>query len=315
MATFSIEPSQETVHGNFSREHAPILTIDSGDTVVFRTLDAGWQTKHRTTPDEEPLRLQLEDGDKRKDNGHCLCGPVAIRGAKPGMTLEIRIDEIVTGSWGWTGSGGWPHRVHTRLGTDKHEAKLVWQLANGEGTSHLGHKIKLRPFMGVMGMPPDEDGFHSTAPPRFCGGNMDCKELIAGTSLYLPVPVEGALFSVGDGHAVQGDGEACVTAIECPMERVVLTFVLHPAMRIAAPMARIGDAWLTMGLDEDLNEASLKAVEGMLDLLQEKNEGLDRSMALAVASLAVDLRVTQIVNGVQGVHAILRDDAIRFPAT
>jgi acetamidase/formamidase len=179
------------------------------------------------------------------------------------------------------------------------------------GTNQHGHTIALKPFMGVMGMPPDEAGFLSTAPPRYCGGNLDCKELVAGTTLYLPIAVHGGLFSVGDGHAVQGDGEVCVTAIECPMERVSLTFSLQESQTIATPRARVKDGWITLGLDEDLDEACFKALEEMLNLMGELH-GLDRKTALGLASLAVDMRITQIVNGTQGVHAVLRDDALRL---
>jgi acetamidase/formamidase len=128
------------------------------------------------------------------------------------------------------------------------------------GTSDKGHKVALRPFMGVMGMPPDEAGIHSTFPPRFCGGNMDCKELIAGSTLYLPIPIKSGLFSVGDGHAVQGDGEVGVPAIECPMEVVDLTFFVREDVKINMPRAKTPTAWVTMGLHEDINEASIIAL-------------------------------------------------------
>lgn len=315
MPTFHVEPTRATLHGNFSRDHAPILTVGSGDTVVFRTLDGGWHGKPLLGPDDADEHFAYGPADDKRGDGHALCGPVFVTGAEPGATLEIRIDEVIPGNWGWTNSGGWPHRVHERLGTDKTGTKLVWSLdpEKGLGLNQYGHEVSLRPFMGVMGMPPAEPGLHSTVPPRMTGGNLDCKELVTGTSLFLPVAVTGGLFSVGDGHAVQGDGEACVTAIECPMERVALTFFVRPEMRIRSPRARLDGAWMTMGLHEDLDEACLCALEAMVDLMQELRAELDRATALALASLAVDLRVTQIVNDVQGVHAILRDDAIRYP--
>jgi len=161
-----------------------------------------------------------------------------------------------------------------------------------------------------MGMPPDEPGKHPTPPPRYCGGNIDCKELTAGSSLFLPIPVEGGLFSVGDGHAAQGDGEVSVLAIECPMERVELTFQLHPEMALTMPRIRTPNAWMTLGFHEDLLEATYLALEGMLTLISEQY-GVDRRNALALASVVVDMRVTQIVNGVRGAHAVLADGAIR----
>jgi acetamidase/formamidase len=172
-----------------------------------------------------------------------------------------------------------------------------------------GRRIKLNPFMGVMGVAPPEPGVHTTTPPRVWGGNIDCKELVAGTTLYLPIGVEGALFSVGDGHAAQGDGEVCGTAVECAVRRVDLTFGVRDDMKLTAPRARTKDAWLTFGFDEDLNKASLMALNGVLDLIQERRK-VDRQEALAIASIAADLRITQIVNIAQGVHCVLRDDGL-----
>jgi acetamidase/formamidase len=161
----------------------------------------------------------------------------------------------------------------------------------------------------VLGMPPPEPGRHSTGPPRKWGGNIDCKELVAGTTLYLPIPVDGALFSAGDGHAAQGDGEVSGTAIECPVERAVLTLDLSD-LDLRTPIARTAEAWIAFGFDEDLDLAAEQAMATMLDLM-ERELDLDRNYAMALASVAVDLRVTQIVNGAKGVHAVLRDDAIR----
>ena len=156
-------------------------------------------------------------------------------------------------------------------------------------------------------MPPDEPGTHTTEPPRASGGNIDCKELVAGTTLYLPIPVDGALLSAGDAHALQGDGEVCGTAIETT-SRAQLTVDVRDDMELEWPVARTGDAWLAFGFDRDLGRAAEIAVEGMLLLLQ-REHGLQRDDALGLASVAVDLRVTQIVNDVKGVHCVLRDDA------
>jgi acetamidase/formamidase len=168
--------------------------------------------------------------------------------------------------------------------------------------------MRLSPFLGVLGMPPDEPGRHSTGPPRRSGGNIDCKELVAGTTLYLPISVDGALFSAGDGHGAQADGEASGTAIECPVERAQLTLELSD-LELRSPIARTPDSWIAFGFDDDLDLAAEEAMATMLDLM-ERERGWDRGYALALASLAVDLRVTQIVNGAKGVHAVLRDDAI-----
>ena len=151
---------------------------------------------------------------------------------------------------------------------------------------------------------------HSTIPPRRWGGNIDCKELVAGTTLYLPIPVDGALVFAGDGHGAQGDGEVSGTAIECPLERATLTLDVEDRDLLGSPIARTADSWLAFGFDEDLDAAAEQATETMLDLM-ERELAVSRPEARALASVTVDLRVTQVVNEVKGVHAVLRDDAIR----
>ncbi len=160
-------------------------------------------------------------------------------------------------------------------------------------------------------MPPPEPGEHSTGPPRRVGGNIDCKLLVAGTTLFLPIGVDGALLSAGDGHGAQGDGEVSGTAIECPFERAQLTLDLRADLDLRMPIARTSDAWVTFGFDDDLDVAASLATETMLDLI-EREHRLDRAYALALASVAVDLHVTQVVNGAKGVHAVLRDDVLQF---
>jgi len=159
-------------------------------------------------------------------------------------------------------------------------------------------------------MPPDESGIWSTIPPRRWGGNIDCKLLVAGSTLFLPIANDGALLSVGDGHAAQGDGEVSGTAIECPLESAQITVDVRDDLDLRMPIARTADAWLAFGFDPDLDIAAEHAVETMLDLM-ERELDTDRKHALALASVAVDLVVTQVVNEAKGVHAILRDDAIR----
>ena len=158
-------------------------------------------------------------------------------------------------------------------------------------------------------MPAPERGRQSTTPPRRWGGNIDCKELVAGSTLYLPIPVDNALLMAGDGHGAQGDGEVSGTAIECPLERATLTLEVNDR-ELHSPIARTADSWLAFGFDEDLGAAAEQATETMLDLM-EHELGASRREALALASVAVDLRVTQVVNQVKGVHAVLSDDAIR----
>ncbi len=312
MATYRLEPELHTLHAYFSAERAPILTIDPGDSVIYRTLEAGWHVEPYVGGDyKDVARFPGYDAEVH-GRGHALIGPIAVRGAHPGMTLAVRINEVTPASWGSTLAGGWKSSVNQRYGIEDRGIVHAWAMDAQTmiGRNHLGHTVALRPFMGVMGMPPPEAGRHPTAPPRVWGGNMDCKELIAGTTLYLPIPVEGALFSTGDGHGVQGDGEVSITAIECGMERVDLTFDLRDDFPISTPHAHTAAGWLTMGFGATLDDATYAALEAMFALMQKQYQ-LERLDAIALASLTVDLRVTQIVNGVVGVHAILPHGAIR----
>lgn len=312
MTLHHIEPERRTLHGHFSRDLAPVLSVDPGDKVRYRTLDAGWGLE----PFQEGMttRQLFEPRQPGLDDGHALCGPVEVRGALPGMTLAVQVGEIVPGAWGFTGTGGpSPNGLNRYLGVEEGGRRILsWSLDAERmvGRSASGHSVALRPFMGVMGLPPAEPGVHSTSPPRIWGGNLDCKLLGSGSTLYLPVSVPGALFSVGDGHGAQGDGEVSGTAIECPIERLDLTFDLREDSTLTAPRAKTPDAWLTFGLHEDLNEAMRLALADMLTLLSNLLR-VDRKEALALASVSVDLRVTQVVNGVCGVHAVLPHGAVQ----
>jgi acetamidase/formamidase len=274
---------QANLRGHFSRELDPVLTIDPGDSVRFSVPNAGWFVSR----DE-----QIASRDPEIDTGHALAGPIAVRGALSGQTLAVTVDEVVPGSWGVTHAEP-SHRID-------------WELGDGIGRTG-GRRVRLAPFLGVIGMPPPEPGVHSTIPPRRWGGNIDCKALVAGTTLYLPIPVDGALWSAGDGHAAQGDGEVSGTAIESPVA-AQLTIDIRDDLPLGWPAARIDGAWATFGFDEHLGVAARIAVDGMLDLM-EREHGLGRPDALALASVVVDLHVTQVVNQVLGVHAVLQDDA------
>ena len=228
------------------------------------------------------------------------------------MTLAVTIGELVPGDWGWTDAGGWdaPHNRRLRM-VDTPTTTLRWKLDRAARTAvdQHGHIAALRPFLGVLGMPPDEPGFHSTAPPRLTGGNLDCRELVSGSTLYLPIAVRGGLFSAGDGHGAQGDGEVSGTAIECPMEVAELTLQLYDDVRLVTPRAETPAGWITFGFHRSVDEALTIALDAMLDLLGEQL-GVERGEALALASVVTHLRVTQIVNGVCGVHALLPRNAL-----
>jgi acetamidase/formamidase len=276
---------EATLHGYFSSVLSPVLTVDPGDSVRFQSLNAGWNWDFES---------EFVERDKELHNGHALSGPVEVRGARAGQTLAVHIDEVTPRPWGVTFADG---------------DRFAWTLEGGSATDEHGKTVSLAPFLGVIGMPPPEPGIHPTGPPRKWGGNIDCKLLVAGSTLYLPVPVDGALLSAGDGHAAQGDGEVSGTAIECPLERAQLTLEVRD-LELRSPIARTADAWVAFGFDEDLDLAAEHATATMLDLMV-RELGLERSHALALASVAVDLHVTQVVNGVKGVHAVLRDGAIR----
>jgi acetamidase/formamidase len=273
----------EHLHGRFSRDLEPVLSIEPGDSVRIAVPDAGWSL-------DSGERLLARD--PKRDTGHALAGPIEVMAAQAGQTLTVHIDEVQTGQSGVTLTEP-PHLIR-------------WELEGGVGRG-AGRAVRLAPFLGVLGMPPAEPGSHSTIPPRPCGGNIDCKELVAGTTLFLPIPLDGALFSAGDGHAAQGDGEVAGTAIECPVE-AQLTLDVRDDIELSWPIARTADAWLTFGFDRDLGRAARIAVDGMLDLM-ERELRIPRSDALAFASVVVDLRVTQLVNDVLGVHAVLGNDA------
>ena len=277
---------RRTLHGHFSRGLAPIVTVDPGDSIVFACPNAAWRLDDAET---------FEPRDEELDAGHALVGPIEVRGATKGKTLVVHIDAVRPGTFGETFG---------------HRQRVLWTLEGNTAVDERGTRVALAPFLGVIGMPPDEPGIHSTGPPRTCGGNIDCKELVAGTTLYLPISVDGGHLSVGDGHGAQGDGEASGTAIECFVERAQLTVDISD-LQLRTPIARTPTAWIAFGFDEDLDLAAESAMATLLDLM-ERELSLDRSYGLVLASVAVDLRVTQIVNGVKGIHAVLADDAIRM---
>ena len=311
MAEHYLRPEIGNVVDVFSPGQAPALSVDPGDAVTVVSLDASGHLERQRTPGEQRPTLIP------KARGHCLTGPIEVRGAQPGMTLAVGLRSIDPGDWGWTVAAATDTPLNRRLGLgDVAPAWLLWELQwdpvtkSGTGRNNRGHQVPLTPFMGVIGLPPAEPGEHPTIPPRLVGGgNIDCRSLVAGSTLYLPVTVPGALLSLGDGHAAQGDGEVSGTAIECPMTTTVLVDLVddRPVSTIHAdtPTERI-----TFGFDPDLNEAMAQALSAMLDWMQSLFE-LDRPTALALASPSVDLRITQVANEVWGVHAVLARDAIQ----
>jgi acetamidase/formamidase len=282
--------------------------VDPGDSVRFSTLDAFWFAG--------PSIGGSLDGRPRSEHhregyGHALVGPIAVRGAEPGMVLEVRVDAIVPGRWGTTVAGGWPSVFNQRYGEVEGRAGHAWDLdpVAMTGRNQFGHTVALRPFLGVMGMPPAEPGEHSTTPPRSHGGNLDCKELVAGSTLYLPIPVAGGLFSAGDGHAAQGDGEVDQTAIETSLRgRVKLT--VRKGMTLKWPRAETPTHFISMGTDVDLTQATRVAIQEMIDFIV-STKGLDKHAAYQLTSIAGDVAITQLVDGTMGVHVKLPKEIFR----
>ena len=304
MTFHRLEPTPDAVVNAFSAGHRPALTIDPGDTVEIRSLDAVGYLKRQEFPGDEgqPRMFSGQFG------GHCVNRPIAVRGAAPGDMLAVRIVSLTPDDWGWTSSPSVPDSaVLRRLGlVGAERAWLLWEIDGPAGTATANGKYtrSLAPFLGVTGVAPAGPGEHSTVPPRAeAGGNIDCKELTAGSTLYLPVNVDGGLLYLGDGHAAQGDGESCGTAIECGMttEAVVSLAAGRPLASVHAetPAGRV-----TFGFSEDLNEAMGDALDAMVTWLATLYD-TSRAEALALASTCVDLRVTQVANVTWGVHALL----------
>ena len=302
--TLHVTPS--TVQwGFFAADGKPVLTVKSGDVVTMDTICAIDELEKLGAAPDDPMRELKEIEAKVTDKGpgpHVLTGPVAIQGALPGDVLEIEILEIrLRSPYGWM-------QIDPQAGSLPEEfpylrSKLVpLDDRNKVAEFAPGIRIPVRPFFGVLGVAPPE-GRLSSGPPAYNGGNMDNKWLVAGTKLYLPVQVPGALFSAGDGHAAQGDGEVCVTAIETNLTGV-FRLTVRKDMKLRWPRAETPTHYITMGLHEDLNEAARRAAKEMVDYLVTER-GLSRDDAYMLTSAAVDLHVTQIVDHVKGVHAML----------
>lgn len=317
MAVHRIEPTPETTHGQFSPNFQPALTVDPGDVVHIHTLDVTWGLENHVAVGRSRAKLARPPGDPRYD-GPALTGPIAVRGAEPGMTLRVDIIDVRLSPWGWTFAGGpgvFNKRLNNALGISDSPSELItWQVVQeedgrGSAINQMGHSVRLLPFAGTMGLAPAAPGLHSGWTPGWTGGNMDCKELTAGSTLFLPVATQGGLLSAGDGHACQGDGEVGGMAIECRMAPLTVRLDLVSDMPIRSPHIRTRDAWVVLGFGEDLEAATHMALDGATTLV-ERRLAVSRAVAFALAGVAVDLRITQIVNGAYGVHAVLRDGAL-----
>ncbi len=313
MATHRLAATPETVRwGTFDAAYKPLITINSGDTVVLECVSGGLEVM---PPPASGLRIPpalaaIHAANIPRVGGHILTGPVAVTGAQPGDMLEVHIDRIELGAdWGYCGfrpllgtlPEDFPERFLSHIPVDRacRAARLPW-----------GTELALAPFFGVMGVAPQPNyGTISTKEPREHGGNLDNKELGEGATLYLPVWVEGANFSAGDGHGVQGDGEVCINALEICLTGT-FTLTLHKgggprAPLLSYPRAETATHYITMGMNEDLDLAMKQALREMIAFITSRTN-LSRNEAYQFCSLAVDFHVTQTVNGEKGIHGLLR---------
>jgi acetamidase/formamidase len=238
-------------------------------------------------------------------SGHLLVGPIFVEGAEPGDTLEVRILHVIPRiPYGMT--SGAPGRGGLADVVPRPFAKVIHlDLERNAAIFDHNVEIPLGPFMGVMATcPPESEGpYPKSSPPGAFGGNLDCKELVAGSTLYLPVFRSGALFYTGDSHAAQGDGEVTITAVETA-NTCTLQFIVHKGKKLAAPRAETPMHYLAFGLDPDLGKAMHRAILETIDFLKEK-QGYDFFDAYALASIGVDFRVTQVVDGTLGIHSMI----------
>ena len=312
MALHQVAATPSTVRwGTFSSAYAPVVTIASGDTVVLECVSGGPDAmppagSGMVVP---PALAAIHAANLPRAGGHIVTGPVAVAGAEPGDMLEVRIDKIELGAdWGFCGfrplAGTLPLDFKAPFLTH-----IPVDRARGVCRMPYGVELTLAPFFGVMGVaPPPAYGTISTVQPREHGGNLDNKELIAGTTLFLPVHAAGALFSAGDGHGVQGDGEVCINALEICLTGS-FTLILHKKTGTDAllsyPRAETKTHFITMGMHEDLDQAMQQALRQMIGFICSRSN-LSREQAYQFCSLAVDFRVTQTVNGEKGIHGMLR---------
>ncbi|HET9456874.1 MAG TPA: acetamidase/formamidase family protein [Candidatus Limnocylindrales bacterium] len=298
VAVHRLAATDNAVHFAWSGGLPPALTVEPGDRVVVetRTGDDG-----QLAPGMGPDALDTFDFSRL----HALTGPIAVRGARPGDWLAVHVEEIATGPWGFIlqrpGAG-------VLRGFDPYlrflDLEGVDAIRFGAGVT-----IPIRPFLGVMGVAPSGADVRTIEPGRH-GGNIDCRELTAGSTLYLPIQVPDALFSCGDGHAAQGDGEVCVTAVECALTARLRFDLVQPRLQLADPIAETAEGWITIGAAPTVEEAAAAAVAAMVELLAATGS-MTRADAYALCSAAVDVRINQLVNGgMCGVRAVLRRDVM-----
>ena len=306
--------SPETVVvGNYWSESKPVLTIKSGDTVTVETVGTASVAaleRLNVPGDQIPESLRAITramADKTLDRGpggHILTGPIFVEGAEPGDVLEVHIDEIAM-------PVPWAHNSFSPTsGFLKDEFKQSYGRIIKLDREHMmalfapGISIPLHPFFGSMGVaPPPAAGRISSAPPGIHAGNLDNRNLVSGSTLFIPIHVKGALFQVGDGHAGQGDGEVDITAMETPLTGT-FRLVVRKDIHLIWPRAETPTHFIVMGTDEDLTVAAQIAVREMVEFLVTAR-GLSREEAYVLSSIAADFEITQLVDGKKGVHGMI----------
>ena len=292
--TATIHVARDQWHLKWDNSIPPLAHIQSGEVVEFDLLDAAGGQLGPDSTVESITALDFSRVDQ-------VNGPIFVEGAEPGDTLQIELLDLRPADWGWTA-------LIPDFGLLADEfpepAIKIWRLADGWAEFAPGIRIPLEPFCGEIGLAPGAPGALSTIPPYRHGGNMDTKHLTAGSTLYLPVEAPGALYSMGDGHAAQGDGEVCGTAIETPMRATVrLTVrkdlpIAEPEFVTGGPLARrtnTASYYATDGIAPNLHDAARKAIRHMIDHLQ-RAHGLSRADAYMLCSVAVDLKISEIVD-------------------
>lgn len=305
-----LKPTPKTVAwGYYDASTPPVLRVKSGDTVEIQTLITSSPARLEAAgvpPEkvEQSLRDIYKEVTNKGPGGHILTGPIFVEGAEPGDVLEVRIKAIklaIPYAYNAFGPGrgfipeDYPYPKFKIIPLD--DKRMIGNFADGI-------EIPLKPFFGSLGVaPPDVSGRISSAPPWIHAGNLDNKELVAGTTLFIPIHARGALFLAGDGHAGQGNGEVDITALETSL---IGTFqlIVRKDLHLKWPRAETPSHFITMGIHEDLNEATKAALREMIDFLV-KEKHLTRDDAYMLASVAADLEITQLVDGNKGVHAMM----------
>jgi acetamidase/formamidase len=318
-ADYKLKASPATVaFGYYWSEAKPVLRIQSGDTVEVQTLTTSTPTAlARVGVKEEDIQPELKaiftevTGDRRGPGGHVLTGPIFIEGAEPGDVLEVRIQKIQL-AVPYATNGFSPQRgVLPPTDFQQGRTKLIpldFQRNVAKFADNI--EIPLHPFFGSMGVAPDPSkGRLNSAPPGDHAGNLDNKDLVAGTTLFIPVHVPGALFEVGDGHAGQGNGEVDITAMETSLVGT-FQFIVRKDMKLKWPRGETPTHWIAMGLDPDLTQALILAVREAIDFLVTEKH-MSREEAYALCSVAVDFNVTQAVDGTKGVHGMIPKSIFR----